>query len=403
MQTTTLRLRVSTPSGMPAVGASVTARLSGVGVSLIDGYIDRSHVTAVADAQGVAELVLWPSTVGMTGAEYRITARGSDGSKLLDELVTVPESGIEVWLHDIVMLPAPTPKPYDEASIALIQQNRIQAVDAATNAAEARDAAQAHAIEAAANIAAGQTLRIEAQTAALAAADAAGEAESARQAAELSSQTAGQAESVATASAQEAAASATSAQATTQSALMLFGGLEAVQVAVDSTGNDAVAAAASRDAAEAASVAASSSATTAQQSAGQAQTHAGAAQISANNASAAASAVAADKLAVAADRGAVQGAASQVSADRAVVEAAALTATQAATTSLDRSAGLIAHAENLRGEVDADRVAAETARAGAEALFGDLAAIDEAVQLTYANRAIVDVALTNNLIVLASR
>ena len=389
MQTTVLRVKIYTPSGMPAVGAGVVARLTGVGVSLIDGYIDRSHVEVVTDAQGVAELTLWPSVVGTTGAEYRITARGSDGAKLLDELVTVPESSIEVWLHDIVMLPAPTPKPYDEASIALIQQNRIQAVDAATNAAEARDAAQAHAIEAAANIAAGQTLRIEAQTAALAAADAAGEAESARQAAELSSQTARQAESVATASA--------------QSALMLFGGLEAVQVAVDSTGNDAVAAAASRDAAEAASVAASSSATTAQQSAGQAQTHAGAAQISANNASAAASAVAADKLAVAADRGAVQGAASQVSADRAVVEAAALTATQAATTSLDRSAGLIAHAENLRGEVDADRVAAETARAGAEALFGDLAAIDEAVQLTYANRAIVDVALTNNLIVLASR
>lgn len=389
MQTTVLRVKIYTPSGMPVVGAGVVARLTGVGVSLIDGYIDRSHVEVVTDAQGVAELTLWPSVVGTTGAEYRITARGSDGAKLLDELVTVPESSIEVWLHDIVMLPAPTPKPYDEASIALIQQNRIQAVDAATNAAEARDAAQAHAIEAAANIAAGQTLRIEAQTAALAAADAAGEAESARQAAELSSQTARQAESVATASA--------------QSALMLFGGLEAVQVAVDSTGNDAVAAAASRDAAEAASVAASSSATTAQQSAGQAQTHAGAAQISANNASAAASAVAADKLAVAADRGAVQGAASQVSADRAVVEAAALTATQAATTSLDRSAGLIAHAENLRGEVDADRVAAETARAGAEALFGDLAAIDEAVQLTYANRAIVDVALTNNLIVLASR
>lgn len=354
MQTTVLRVKIYTPSGMPAVGAGVVARLTGVGVSLIDGYIDRSHVEVVTDAQGVAELTLWPSVVGTTGAEYRITARGSDGAKLLDELVTVPESSIEVWLHDIVMLPAPTPKPYDEASIALIQQNRIQAVDAATNAA-----------------------------------DAAGEAESARQAAELSSQTARQAESVATASA--------------QSALMLFGGLGAVQVAVDSTGNDAVAAAASRDAAEAASVAASSSATTAQQSAGQAQTHAGAAQISANNASAAASAVAADKLAVAADRGAVQGAASQVSADRAVVEAAALTATQAATTSLDRSAGLIAHAEKLRDEVDADRVAAETARAGAEALFGDLAAIDEAVQLTYANRAIVDVALTNNLIVLASR
>lgn len=52
---------------------------------------------------------------------------------------------------------------------------------------------------------------------------------------------------------------------------------------------------------------------------------------------------------------------------------------------------------------EADREAAETARTGAEGLYGDLAAIDEAVQLTYANRAIVDIAISTNLIILAPR
>lgn len=403
MQTTQLRMKIHMPSGAPAVGASVVARLSGVGVSLMDGYIDRSHVEAATDAQGIAELTLWPSIVGMTGVEYRITARGSDGAKLLDELVTVPESSIEVWLHDIVMLPPPTAKPYDEASILSIQQDRIAAAASAFDAVQARDASQAHAIEAASEIAAAQTLRIEAQDSAIAAANASSAAEASRLAAEQHNLAAGLSEQASAASALDAAGSAAEAQSALQATLALYGSAEALQAAVAAAQFDADAAATSSSAAVAASTAAGNSEASAQLAAGQAQTSAGVAQESANTASTAAAQAASDRLAVASDRDAVIAAAGQVSVARTATESAALSATQAATVSLDRSAGLIAHAENLRGEIDADRVAAETARTGAEALFGDLAAIDAAVQITYANRAIVDVALTNNLIVLASR
>ena len=111
----------------------------------------------------------------------------------------------------------------------------------------------------------------------------------------------------------------------------------------------------------------------------------------------------ADRLAVAQDRSAVTLSATKVAEDRLLATQAASTATSAATTSLNRSAALIDHAETMRIQINASKVAAEDARTGAEALFGDLTAIDEAVQLTYANRAIVDVALSNNLIILRPR
>ena len=111
----------------------------------------------------------------------------------------------------------------------------------------------------------------------------------------------------------------------------------------------------------------------------------------------------ADKVAVAQDRLAVSVSASKVAEDRLSASQSASAATGAATTSLNRSAALIDHAETMRIQINASKVAAEDARTGAEALFGDLTAIDEAVQLTYANRAIVDVALSNNLIILRPR
>ncbi|MHB0820126.1 WD40 repeat domain-containing protein [Stutzerimonas stutzeri] len=141
MQITTVRVRVTTPQGQPVVGVAVSARLASLGVSVTDGYIDRSYVEATTDAAGIAELGLWPNVLGISGAEYRITARGADGSKLLDEFVSVPTSEVPVWLHDIVMVPAPSPRPYDEASIDAIRQDRILAQAASSEAESARDAA----------------------------------------------------------------------------------------------------------------------------------------------------------------------------------------------------------------------------------------------------------------------
>jgi hypothetical protein len=136
IQTTTLNVRVFEPSGVPAEGATVRALLQHPGVAQ-DGYVDRSELSATSDESGTATLQIWPNTEGLTDAQYRIVARGSDGRALVDELVSVPVSEVPVWLHDIVMLPAPTAKPYDEASITAIQQARILAQDARIGAEDA--------------------------------------------------------------------------------------------------------------------------------------------------------------------------------------------------------------------------------------------------------------------------
>ena len=160
IQTTKLLVRVSTPRGDPAMGASVSARLTATGVSSNYGYVDRSHVTATANEEGVAELSIWPNTAGLSDATYHIVARGSDGGKLIDGMVSVPESAVGVWLHDIVMTEPPTAKPYDEESIQIIQQARIESAAYADQSIQARDSSQAYAIEVAANIAAAQELRV---------------------------------------------------------------------------------------------------------------------------------------------------------------------------------------------------------------------------------------------------
>lgn len=143
MKTTTVRMRVFYPSGEPAPGASVRVALNETGVSSVNGYINRSGVVAMTADDGVAEMELWPSSTGIGAAEYRVVARAADGRKLLDEYVSVPHSNVPVWLHDIVIVPEPTPKPYDEASIDIIQQARILAQDARYNAQLARDVAAA--------------------------------------------------------------------------------------------------------------------------------------------------------------------------------------------------------------------------------------------------------------------
>ncbi|MGP5310608.1 hypothetical protein [Vreelandella alkaliphila] len=143
MKTTTVRMRVLYPSGEPAPGASVRVALNETGVSSVNGYINRSGVVAMTADDGVAEMELWPSSTGIGVAEYRVVARAADGRKLLDEYVSVPHSNVPVWLHDIVIVPEPTPKPYDEASIDIIQQARILAQDARYNAEIARDVAAA--------------------------------------------------------------------------------------------------------------------------------------------------------------------------------------------------------------------------------------------------------------------
>lgn len=403
IQTTKLLVRVSTPRGEPAMGASVSARLTATGVSSNYGYVDRSHVTATANEEGVAELSIWPNTAGLSDAAYHIVARGSDGGKLIDGMVSVPESAVGVWLHDIVMTEPPTAKPYDEESIQIIQQARIESAAYADQSIQARDSSQAYAIEVAANIAAAQDLRIGINASAIDAGESARVAGLHSQDAKTSSEASAAAAGSVIEMAQEIELSASSAVDAAQSALDLFSGAQAVSDAVLSAQQSAEDSELSRGASDAAKLLSQSSATTSLEAAGLANTRAESARLSANAAVEAKEAAQADKVAVAQDRLAVSVSASKVAEDRLSASQSASAATGAATTSLNRSAALIDHAETMRIQINASKVAAEDARTGAEALFGDLTAIDEAVQLTYANRAIVDVALSNNLIILRPR
>lgn len=401
MQTTTLRVRVLTPQGFPAENANVTARLSGVGISQASGYIDRSYLSIDADQDGIAELILWPNSKGLTDAQYRITARGSDGSKLIDELVTIPESAIPVWLHDIVMVPPPTPKPYDEASIAIIQQARIdsslsaaQALASEQSAEQSKSVAAGHSYDAGTASASAAQALIGASEAAQQAVSHAAEAKSAKTITVNAKDDALQA-------AVDALASGSTAQAAVQDALALLGGASAITQAVNAAEGSALAADQSRSTAEQYKEESLSSASSAQQAYLDAQAKATA---SANSANAASSSASTARLYMESSQdSAVEASlsAGQAAIDKQSAAGSALTAAQASTASLNRSAQLIAHAENMRAEINGHRVAAEQAASEAIDILGSAESIDEAVQISYANRAIVDVALTNNLIILS--
>ena len=401
MQTTTLRVRVLTPQGFPAENANVTARLSGVGISQASGYIDRSYLSIDADQDGIAELVLWPNSKGLTDAQYRITARGSDGSKLIDELVTIPESEIHVWLHDIVMVPPPTPKPYDEASIDAIQQARIDSSSYADSAINARDTSQAHSIEAAASIAIAQALQVEVSGRAIDAIDAAEQASSSASIATAAEDIITDAKEIIVQAASDTLINSSEAKEAVINALTLLGGAAAITQAVNSTSEDVISASQSAQAAAQASEAAGASALEAQQSLPYTQGQADLAEQSSRSASTSLLAAQDNLNSVILAREEVDDLVIEAGQANAAAKANSSQVAQAATTSLNRSADLIAHAENMRIEIGGHRAATDQALTDATNLLGSAEAIDEAVQISYANRAIVDVALSNNLIILS--
>lgn len=399
MDTTTVRVRVTSPSGEPVQGAYVRAALESVGVDL-DGYVDRGEVTANTDAQGLATLELWPNTEGNTGAEYRIVARGSDGRKLIDESVSVPQSAVDVWLHDIVMLPPPTAKAYDEASIAVIQQDRILAQSARDAAQQSETNASGSAAQASNSAAAANTAETNAAGSAAAAANsatAAGTAETNAQ------QHAAGAESAKT-GAETARAGAETAQGAAETArddaLSIYGDALTQQQAV--TDAQTAAGTATTKATEAgnsatAAAGSASTATTKATEAGTARDQAQAAAVTATDKAGAASldadaAVTAKTAAEAANTAAQQAKTdTQALASQVTVDAAA---------TLDRSADLISHANSTYSYISAERQASEQAVAQAIALYGSAQALDDAVQETYANRAIINTQIATNMIVL---
>jgi hypothetical protein len=163
MKNVTVKVRVYGPENTLTEGITVTARLQTVGITTRDiGFVDRTVESATTDALGECDLQLWPSIEGTTGAEYQIVARNPDGSKLFDELVSVPDVDFPIWLHDIILLPPPSTKYYDVEAIKII-------IDAKVNAMHARDEAVQAALDAMASALASATSAAESAASAAAA------------------------------------------------------------------------------------------------------------------------------------------------------------------------------------------------------------------------------------------
>lgn len=133
LNTSAITLTLLSPNSKAIAGARITATLTQMDTAALSGMVFPREVEATTGEDGKATLSLWPNTEGVTGSQYRFRAwHPTTGRKLLDELATVPEH--DANLRDILLLPAPTKKPYDEASIAAIQEARTEAIDAANQA-----------------------------------------------------------------------------------------------------------------------------------------------------------------------------------------------------------------------------------------------------------------------------
>lgn len=383
METTTVRVRVFNPEGAPAEGSEVRAILQSVGVGL-DGYVDRSEVTASTDSEGVAEMELWPNASGETDAEYRIVARSIDGRRLIDLGVTVPESDTPVWLHDITMLAPPTPKPYDEASIQAIQQSRVLSQEARQQTQTLTSQAKSHArqAESASNSAANNASSIE-----LIAQGVQDHSDAAFSSASTATEKAGDAERSADDSrgAKNAAVQAQhGAEQARDQTLEIYGDAAKQQKAV----TDAVNAASEAVQARNAAAGSSDDSRDARNQAVQA----------ANLATQKSEASGRDASSAREDRIATDSAASEVDLMRGEMRTLAAQVGSEAANALNRSADLISHAVSIEGSVERQRKAAESASQNAVSTINT--ALRQAVAETYINRAMINLQISTNMIVL---
>lgn len=302
MITVPVTCTASDQNGNPVAGARVTAKLNQTEIYL--GHIVPESITALADANGIAILNLWPNALGTQGSMYRVTATSPDtGRKYLDAMVSVPNSACN--LHQI-MTTAPYPAIDASAQALAAAQGALALVTAqagiATTQASAASISAGNASTSATNAASSATAASGSAAAALASANGASS----------SAATAATQAGISTTKAGEAAASAGTANtqagiATTQAALATTNGqsqvaLAAAQVALATTqaGNavgSANAANASANAASNSNTSAGNSATASANSAAasaasaitataQAESSAGAAIASANSAAA---------------------------------------------------------------------------------------------------------------------
>ncbi len=126
--------------GSAVSGALIDICLTIPDVSLASGQVVNTHVQSKTDNAGRAVVQLWSNLDGSRGSQYRVRATDNEtGKKIVDETVTMPP--FSCHLRDIVLSPAPSPLPYDEASVLAIQQARAEAIEAKDDANQFANAA----------------------------------------------------------------------------------------------------------------------------------------------------------------------------------------------------------------------------------------------------------------------
>ena len=87
---TSVGVTLQYPSGEPAAGATITAKLNAADVQDRAGFVVPHDAKADADGQGHASLSLWPNTQGYAGTSYTIRVRDTDGRTLMSGTIVVP-------------------------------------------------------------------------------------------------------------------------------------------------------------------------------------------------------------------------------------------------------------------------------------------------------------------------
>lgn len=409
------------PDGAPIANGQVDVRLAGEAFRNVEsGVVVPRVLRETTDAEGRLSLDLWP----LEAAEYTVTALDLESGRRARYSFYVPESEVPVRMQDLVMLQPPSPKKYDEASIAAIQAERLLSQDAVS-------AAQAEASSAAMSATSASGSASTAQTEA-------SSAMSARQAAELARD---DAQSLATDAQGYAAASKTNAAAS--GAWYLSADTSAREAEIhraiaESAAADALAIYGSTAAVDAAILAAHTSETNAAASATEAGNHASGADASRTAAGAsAAEAYAAQTQAVNAALSADGYAEDALAAYNAAVDArdAAQIERHKATQAAAKAEGheldvrrLVSDTKNLIDDADDDFAAvlvdaqaardtasghaasaltdadrAEAANTLAMSTLGSAEEIEQSVLLTYSNRAIIETAIAHNTLLIRSQ
>lgn len=134
---TLVRFHFVAPDGQPIANGKIEVRLTEAGFRNVpSGIVIPRVLTTETDEDGRAELELLP----LPDQSYQVRAFDNLSNRRAQYTFSVPETDVEfVRLQDLVMVPPPSAKPYDEALVAAIQETMFEVQGFAAQAESARD------------------------------------------------------------------------------------------------------------------------------------------------------------------------------------------------------------------------------------------------------------------------